>query len=141
MRPASASRLFSAAKFITAPRRQISAEAIAAIQRLAEENPAWGAKRIVGELEKLSIRVCKRTVQRILGQVRPRGRPGSGAGQSWATFVRNHLDVTWACDFFTLPVGLCSQLHVFFVMEAWSRHLPTTRQQLHRAGDDEGGGA
>ena len=122
-----------------APRRQLSPEAVAAIRRMAEENPAWGAKRIVGELHKLQVRVCKRTVQRILRQVRPRGRPRPG--QSWATFVRNHLDVTWACDFFTVPVGLCSQVYVFFVMELGTRRIlhwnvtahPTDEWLAHQA--------
>jgi hypothetical protein len=51
-----------------------------------------GAERIRGELLKLGIRVCKRTVQRYMTTIR---RPGDG--QRWATFLRNH--VTWACDF------------------------------------------
>jgi len=55
-------------------------------------NPRWGAERIRGELLKLGIRVCKRTIQRYMRRSRPRGD-----GQSWSTFLRNH--VTWACDF------------------------------------------
>lgn len=105
----------------TRPRRaRISAEAVEAIERMARENPRWGARRIVGELGKLSISVCKRTVQRILRRVRPR-RPRSG--QSWATFVRNHLDVTWACDFFSVPVGLFSTLYVWFVLDLGTRRV------------------
>jgi transposase InsO family protein len=59
---------------------------------MAARNPRWGAERIRGELLKLGIRVCKRTIQRYMR----RSRPG-GDGQSWSTFLRNH--VTWACDF------------------------------------------
>jgi len=54
--------------------------------------PTLGAERIRGELLKLGIRVCKRTIQRYMRRSRPRGD-----GQSWSTFLRNH--VTWACDF------------------------------------------
>ena len=119
-------------------RRQITREALAAIGQMARENPGWGAKRIVGELGKLEISVCKRTVQRILRQVRPRG---PRAGQAWATFVRNHLDVTWACDFFTVPVGVCSQLYVFFVLDLGTRRVlhwnvtanPTDEWLAHQA--------
>ena len=59
---------------------------------MAARNPRWGAERIRGELLKLGIRVCKRTVQRYMRRFWPRGD-----GQSWSTFLRNH--VTWACDF------------------------------------------
>ncbi len=59
---------------------------------MAGRNPRWGAERIRGELLKLGIRVCKRTIQRYMRRSRP---PGNG--QSWSTFLRNH--VTWACDF------------------------------------------
>jgi len=59
---------------------------------MAMRNPLWGAERIRGELLKLGIRVCKRTVQRYMGR-----RWSRGNGQNWSTFLRNH--VTWACDF------------------------------------------
>jgi len=59
---------------------------------MAGRNPRWGAERIRGELLKLGIRVCKRTIQRYMRRSRPRGD-----GQSWSTFLLNH--VTWACDF------------------------------------------
>ena len=59
---------------------------------MAARNPRWGAERIRGELLKLGIRVCTRTIQRYMRRSRP---PGNG--QSWSTFLRNH--VTWACDF------------------------------------------
>jgi putative transposase len=54
--------------------------------------PALGAERIRGELLKLGVRVCKRTVQRYIRGSRPRGD-----GHGWSTFLRNHC--TWACDF------------------------------------------
>jgi len=62
---------------------------------MAGRNPRWGAKRIRGELLKLGIRVCKRTIQRAgasrpkagIGEGRdgrataePRARPPDGAG-------------------------------------------------------------
>jgi len=42
--------------------------------------------------------VAKWTVQ----QYRRDARPPWRAGQLWATFLRNHADDVWACDF--LPV-------------------------------------
>jgi len=62
------------------------------MREMAAHNPRWGAERIRGELLKLGIRVCKRTIQRYM-----RRSLSGGDGQSWSTFLRNH--VTWACDF------------------------------------------
>jgi transposase InsO family protein len=101
----------------------------------------WGVKRILGELEKLGISVSRRTVQKILREVRPRGPRGD---QRWTTFLRNHFGSTWACDFFTVPTLLFRQLHVFFFMRLDTREIlhwnvtehPTdawTAQQLRNA--------
>jgi len=109
-------------------RPQVSAETLAAIQRLAAENRLWGAERIRGELLKLGIRVGKRTVRRHMGAARPL-RPG-GVGQPWATFLRNHAHETWACDFLqVVDLGFRS-LCAFFVVELGSRgvvHVGVTR--------------
>ncbi len=56
------------------------------IQRMAAENPTWGAPRIHGELLKLG--VSERTVSRYLAQV---GRQGD-AGKRWRIFLRNHRE-------------------------------------------------
>ena len=53
-----------------------------------------------------------------------------GAGQPWATFLRNHAQDIWACDF--LPVtDLCFQpVYAFFVIGLGSRrvvHVGVTR--------------
>ena len=62
---------------------------------MALDNLTWGSERIRGELLKLGIRVSKRTVQKYLRRVRG-PRPW---GQSWSTFLNNHANQIWACDF------------------------------------------
>ncbi len=74
---------------------KISPETIALIKEMASTNRLWGAERIRGELLKLGIRVCKRTIQKYMRGVRT-PRP---TGQSWQTFLRNHGGKIWACDF------------------------------------------
>jgi putative transposase len=72
----------------------VAAETIAFIREMATENRLWGAERIRGELLKLGISVCKRTIQKYIRNVRsPQPR-----GQKWATFVHNHAAQIWACD-------------------------------------------
>lgn len=122
--------------------RRTSGDVLAIIQRLARENPLWGSERIVGELAKLGVTVSRSTVQRILRDLGP--RPRSHGEQRWSTFVRNHLNQTWACDFFTVPTWSFKQIYVFFVMALGTREVvhfgvtdrPTqarTAQQLREA--------
>src|SRR5713226_3300472 len=69
----------------TQPQR-LAPETIALIERMARDNPLWGAERIRGELLKLNIQVAKRTIQKYMRHSRSK-RP---SGQNWRTFLRNH---------------------------------------------------
>ena len=75
-------------------RGRLRVELIDLIQAMATANGLWGAERIRGDLLKLGIRVSKRTVQKYMRSVRPRGQHG----QTWGTFLRNHTHDIWACD-------------------------------------------
>ncbi len=105
---------------------RIAEQAIALIQQFARENFLWGAERIRGELLKLGIRVCKRTIQKYAYAVRgPRPH-----GQSWATFLRNHAHEIWACDFLQTYDLWFRCVFVFFIIEIGSRrvvHVGVTR--------------
>ena len=70
-------------------------ETLVLIQRMARENPLWGAERIRGELLKLNIKVAKRTIQKYMQVVR--SQPPTG--QSWPAFLKTHAEDIWACDF------------------------------------------
>ncbi len=74
---------------------KIAAETIALIRQMAKDNRLWGAERIRGELLKLGLRVCKRTIQKYMRSVRTQ----QPRGQRWSTFLRNHAANIWACDF------------------------------------------
>jgi len=65
---------------------KVAAETIALIREMAKENRLWGAERIRGELLKLGIQVCKRTIQKYLRTVRTH----QPKGQTWATFLHTH---------------------------------------------------
>jgi putative transposase len=74
---------------------KIAAETVALIKEMARDNRLWGAERIRGELLKLGIHVCKRTIQKYMRHARSPRR----GGQAWATFLQNHAKDMWACDF------------------------------------------
>jgi hypothetical protein len=54
---------------------------------MARDNRLWGAERIRGELLKLGLRVCKRTIQKYMRPARP-ARP---RGQNWKTFLCHQI--------------------------------------------------
>jgi putative transposase len=60
---------------------KVAAETIALIRQMAKDNRLWGAERIRGELLKLGVRVCKRTIQKYMRTVRTQ----QPRGQKWST--------------------------------------------------------
>ncbi len=105
---------------------KLSPETIALIKKMVKDNRLWGAERIRGELLKLDIRVCKRTIQKYMRGVRtPRL-----TGQSWRTFLRTHGGEIWACDFLQLTDLYFRSLFAFFLIDLKSRkviHVGVTR--------------
>jgi len=97
---------------------RVSKETIALIKQMAEENRLWGAERIRGELIKLGITLSKRTIQRYMQSVRRRP-----SGQRWATFVRNHADEIWACDFLHTHDLFFRPVFAFFIIELGRRKV------------------
>jgi putative transposase len=108
------------------PKPRISQETVALIQQMARNNRLWGAERIRGELLKLGIHVCKRTIQKYMRHARtPKQR-----GQTWATFLQNHAKDIWACDFLQVTDLFFRSLFAFFIIDLHSRqviHVGVTR--------------
>ena len=80
-----------------AGRPKIDPELRDLIRNMSRANPLWGAPRIHGELLMLGFGVSQATVSRYMIP-----RPVR-SGQSWRTFLKNHIADTVAIDFFIVP--------------------------------------
>jgi len=84
-------------------RRRIPAKHINFIERISTDHPEWGEGKIAEELiAKFGISHSGSTIRRY---VVARSRPPCG-GQTWRTFVKNHADQMWSCDFLTQYTAL-----------------------------------
>jgi transposase InsO family protein len=99
-------------------RPPIDADLRALIRRMSIENMLWGAPRIHGELLKLGFAVAQSTVAKYMASTD--GRP---CGQSWGTFLRNHLPQIAAMDLFVVPTIGFSLLYVLVIVRLARREL------------------
>lgn len=103
-------------------RPPLRAEVRELIVRLARENPSWGYKRIVGELQSLGIAVSATTVRTLL---KAAGLPPAPQRDrlSWRAFLRAHAATTLAADFFTVETVLLKRLYVLVFLSLATRRV------------------
>jgi putative transposase len=76
------------------------------ILRLADENPHWGYKRIVGELKGLGIPVSATSVRKVLLEAGLQPAP-QRTPSSWRAFLRAQEGSVLACDFLRACAFFC----------------------------------
>ena len=112
-----------------ATRRNIKA----LVLRLARENPAWGYRRIHGELAGLGVEVAAPTVGEILktNGIDPAPRR---AGPTWQQFLHSQTEAILACDFFTADLLDGTQAYVLAVTGHATRRIRILAVTLHPTG-------
>jgi transposase InsO family protein len=89
------------------------------VVRMAQENRSWGYDRIVGALKHVGYTISSQTVGNILKRHGIPPAPKRTKTTTWQEFIRTHLDVLVATDFFTTEVwtwcGLVTYYVLFFI--------------------------
>ena len=108
-------------------RPPISKEMQDLIYKLSKENPLWSAERIRDTLLLLNYDPpCDDTIGKYMYKPRkPRKR-----STTWLPFLLNHIDISWAIDFFTITTINFTTWYVFLVFDHGRRkvvHFAITR--------------
>jgi transposase InsO family protein len=111
-------------------RPPVEAELEALVVRLAQENRTWGYDRIVGALKHLGYTISDQTVGNILKRHGIAPAPHRKQTMTWKEFIRAHMDVLVATDFFTTEVWTACGLVTYYVL--FFIHLAS--RKVHVAG-------
>src|SRR5438445_8664794 len=111
-------------------RPTIDQELEALVIRMARENRSWGYDRIVGALANLGLTISAQTVGNILKRHGIPPAPERKTTTTWKEFIRTHMDVLVATDFFTAEVWTLGGLVTYYVL--FFLHLGS--RQVHIAG-------
>src|SRR5215469_14772219 len=97
-------------------RPRISPEVETLVVRMARENRGWGYDRIVGAVANLGHAISDRTVGNILRRHNIAPVPERSRTTTWKEFIRSHMDVLAAADFFTVEVLTWRGLVTYYVL-------------------------
>jgi transposase InsO family protein len=97
-------------------RPKIAEELEGLIVRIVQENRSWGYDRIVGALASLGLTVSAQTVGNVLKRHGIPSAPERKTTTTWKEFIRTHMDVLVATDFFTAEVWTLGGLVTYYVL-------------------------
>jgi putative transposase len=92
------------------------------VVRLARENPAWGYRRIQGELVGLGIKLAASTVWTILKEAGIEPAP-KRLEMSWPEFLRAQAASILECDFLTVDTLFRKRFYVLFFIKLATRRV------------------
>jgi transposase InsO family protein len=86
------------------------------IVQMARENRSWGYDRIAGALAELGYDISDQTVGNILKRRGIPTAPDRKTTTTWREFIRTHMEMLWATDFFSTEVWTFGGLVTFYVL-------------------------
>jgi transposase InsO family protein len=86
------------------------------VVKMAKENHSWGYDRIVGALAELGYDISDQTVGNILKRCGIPTAPERKKTTTWREFIRSHMNMLWATDFFSTEVWTLGGLVTFYVL-------------------------
>jgi putative transposase len=92
------------------------------VVRLARDNPAWGYRRIQGELVGLGVKLAASTVWSILKEADIEPSPRRFE-VSWSEFLRAQAASILECDFLTVDTLFLKRFYVLFFVELATRRV------------------
>jgi putative transposase len=110
-------------------RPRIDQELEALVLRMARENRSWGYDRIVGALANLGYRISDQSVGNILKRHGIPPAPARQTTMTWREFIRIHMDLLGATDFFANKVWTWCRLvtsTILFFLHLSRRKVPVT---------------
>jgi putative transposase len=110
------------------PRTMHSIRAL--VLRLVRENPAWGYRRVHGELFVLGVKMAPSTVWEILKEAGIDPAPGRSA-TTWASFLDSQAEALVACDFFETVTLSGARVFVLAVIEHHTRRIRVLGATAH----------
>jgi helix-turn-helix protein len=100
---------------------------------LARENRAWGYRRIAGALSNLGHEVSHQSVANVMKRHDIAPAPERGRTMSWREFIRSHMEVLAAVDFFTAEVWTVGGLNDLLRADVHASGKP---ESMHRWNHD-----
>ena len=100
---------------------------------MARDNPAWGYRRIHGELTGLGYKVAPSTVWQILKDAGIDPAPRR-SGQTWRAFLAGQAKTILAADFFHVDTVFLRRLYVLFFIEHGTRRVHLAGITAHPTG-------
>jgi transposase InsO family protein len=100
------------------------------VVEMAKANRSWGYDRLAGALAHLGYDISDQTVGNILKRQGLPPAPDRKKTTTWKEFIRSHMDVLWATDFFSTEVWTLGGLVTFYILF----FIKLDTRQVHLAG-------
>src|SRR5690554_4031249 len=104
-------------------RPTLEREVIDLIRKIYSENYKLSPEKIFEQLVYLGLKnpPAPNTIAKYIKDMKK--PPTKKQLDNWHTFIRNHMDVTWATDFFTIPTIRLEILYILIIIEHGTRRI------------------